>query len=321
MCDSSAEVTYGMAPPQVRHISLRHLRLVSVLGRELNISRSAGVLHTTQPALSRSLAELEDWLDTRLFNRTTKRITPTAAGLAILLHANRILAEIDSMREELAEIRDGARGSLRIGVVPAISTRLLGSGIARLRQMLPQVSVSVTTLGLGALYEALLGGQVDVMLAPAELNVDLKLVKVEDVYVESTRVLATPRHPLASQAAVSESDVASFPWVLPPTEMPVRPRLNKMLALHRADGAPSASDVEADSFSLAVELVARSDMLCVLPTRVAEHLGKQAGLTEISLQPPLLTGPMCALRLRDAPVNIGMDALIRCLRDSAGESN
>jgi DNA-binding transcriptional LysR family regulator len=56
-------------------------------------------LHSTQPALSRTLAELEELLDTRLFERTTKHITLTPSGLVLLQHANRILAEIDGAQQ------------------------------------------------------------------------------------------------------------------------------------------------------------------------------------------------------------------------------
>jgi hypothetical protein len=89
----------GMRPMSFRSVTLRHLRLVSVLGKELNITSSAELLHSTQPALSRTLAELEELLDTRLFERTTKHITLTPSGLVLLQHANRILAEIDGAQQ------------------------------------------------------------------------------------------------------------------------------------------------------------------------------------------------------------------------------
>ena len=56
-----------------RVLTLKQLRLVSVLGRELNLSRCADILHSTQPAASRALAQLEDQLQVILFQRTTKR--------------------------------------------------------------------------------------------------------------------------------------------------------------------------------------------------------------------------------------------------------
>ena len=77
-----------------RVLTLKQLRLVSVLGRELNLSRCADILHSTQPAASRALAQLEDQLQVILFQRTTKRMVPTVAGLSLIQHAHRVLAEI-----------------------------------------------------------------------------------------------------------------------------------------------------------------------------------------------------------------------------------
>ena len=84
-----------------RVLTLKQLRLVSVLGRELNLSRCAELLHTTQPAASRALAQLESHLQLSLFQRTTKRIVPTMAGLSLIQHANRVFAEIDLAEENL----------------------------------------------------------------------------------------------------------------------------------------------------------------------------------------------------------------------------
>ena len=75
-----------------RVLTLKQLRLVSVLGRELNLSRCADILHSTQPAASRALAQLENQLQVILFQRTTKRMVPTVAGLSLIQHAHRVLA-------------------------------------------------------------------------------------------------------------------------------------------------------------------------------------------------------------------------------------
>ncbi|MDM0085377.1 LysR substrate-binding domain-containing protein [Variovorax sp. J31P179] len=306
-----------MPQPLQRTLSLRHLRLVSTLGKELNLSRTAEALFTTQPALSRSLAELEDLVGARLFNRTTKHVAATAAGLVLIQHANRVLAELENLDQELAGLRHGVRGALTVGVVPAISTSLLAAAVARVRAMLPDVAITVHTFRIGELYEALLGGRVDLMLAPAELTVDLKLVDVEEVYFETTVVLAAADHPLAGAGEVSEAELARYPWVLPPHGLPVRPRVNNMLALHRTADAGHVPDVETDSFLFAVELVKQCGMLCGVPARVAGQLARLGGVVELQSGRVLVSGPMCALRLRAAPDNGASAALVRSLHDIA----
>ena len=306
-----------MRPVSFRSVTLRHLRLVSVLGKELNITRSAELLHSTQPALSRALAELEDLLDTRLFERTTKHITLTPSGLVLLQHANRILAEIDGAQQGLAGIRTGVHGELHVGMIPAISTALLAKAIDRVRAMFQALAVFVQSLGLTAMHEALLAGRLDVVFAPTELALDLELVKVDEVYVESTRTLAAATHPLAGLADVSEAQLAAHPWVLPAKDLPVRTRLNRLLAVHRPDGLPNARDIQVDSFLLAVELVRHCGMLCAMPSRLTRQVALADDIVELRVRGPLLQGPMCAIRLRQGPGNIAVEALVEAVRDLA----
>ena len=306
-----------MSQVSFRSVTLRHLRLVSVLGKELNISRSAAVLHSTQPALSRALAELEDLVGARLFERTTKHVAATPAGLMLLQHANRILAELDGVEQGLAGIRSGMRGELRLGVIPAISTSLLALAIGRLREIFPAVAVSVQTLGLSAMYEALLGGRLDVVLAPVELTLDLALVRAEMIYVESTHTLAAAKHPLAGRAEVTDAELAAYSWVLPAQDLPVRTRLNRLLAVHRPQGSPNARDIEVDSFLLALELVRHCGMLCAVPSRLVRQIAVREDIVELRVQGELLKGPMCAIRLREGSQNIAAQALIDALRDLA----
>lgn len=291
--------------------------MVSVLGKELNITRSSELLHTTQPALSRALSELESILDTRLFERTTKQVKPTASGLLLLQHANRILTEIDNAQEGLAGIRAGISGELHIGTIPAISTALLTKAIASVRQMFPDINVTVQSAGLTSMQEALLAGSLDVVFATTELPLDLKLLKVDEVYVENTRTLASITHPLANLEHVSDAQLASHAWVLPAKDLPVRTRLNRLLAIHRPDGISNALDIQVDSFLLAVELVRYCGMLCAMPSKIASQIVLANDIIELPVREPLLQGPMCAIRLRDGTRSIPVEALVQAVREFA----
>lgn len=301
----------------LRGVSLRHLRLVSVLGKELNITRSAELLHSTQPALSRALAELEDLLDTRLFERSTKRVTLTPSGLVLLQHANRVLAELDAAQRGLVGIRTGVHGDLHVGVIPAISTVLLARAIARMRELFPAVAVFVQTLELTAMHEALLAGRLHVVLAPTELPLDLELVRVDEVYVESTCTLAATSHPLAALDDVSDAQLATHAWVLPAKDLPVRTRLSRLLAVHRRDSVPDARDIQVDSFLLALELVRHCGMLCAMPRRLARQVALSDDIVELRMRGPLLNGPMCAIHLRKGAQNVAVQALVEAIRDLA----
>ncbi|TGG87069.1 MULTISPECIES: LysR family transcriptional regulator [Streptomyces] len=93
------------------NVELRHLRALAAIGDEGNLTRAAQVLHISQPALSRTLDQLETRLGTRLVERTTRRLALTQAGRRLWEHAHRMLRELD---DALAEVTAGQR-PLRVG--------------------------------------------------------------------------------------------------------------------------------------------------------------------------------------------------------------
>jgi LysR family transcriptional regulator, pca operon transcriptional activator len=296
-------------------ISLRHLVLVSTLGKELNLSRSAQLLHTTQPALSRALAQIEERLGTRLFNRTTKSMSLTPAGMSLLQHANRVLAELEMAEEDLAGVAGGGSGEVRVGALAFFSTELLGLALTRAREIVPGVQFSVEVLKLDALYDALRSGRVDVMLSHAEFNLDLNTVEVKELYQERSRIVVRRDHPLARRKKVSWEELAPLPWVLPSMETPLRPKLNRMLSVLRRGLPLDGQDVQTDSLPLGFSLVRNAGLVWAVAGRHAQWFARQGEVRVLDCKPELLNGPFCAFTLRGETLKGPTRVLIDCLRD------
>ncbi len=98
-------------------MELRQLRAVEAVTRLRHFTRAAGELHVAQSALSHQIRQLEKELGTPLFERTSRRVTPTEAGEVIAARARRILAELDGARQEVDELRGGLRGRIWIGAL------------------------------------------------------------------------------------------------------------------------------------------------------------------------------------------------------------
>jgi DNA-binding transcriptional LysR family regulator len=306
--------------PFLRAVSIRHLRLVSVLGRELNISRSAELLHSTQPALSRSLAQLEDLLGAKLFNRSTKRVSMTPAGVLLMQHANRILAELDLAEENLRGMQGGTRGEVRVGMLPVFSSDLLGRAVTQAREIAPQIAFSVEMLRVQELFDALLSGRIDLMLSHTEFEVDLNATEVFELYSEQSAILVASDHPLTRRRSVSAGMLALYPWVLPGPETPLRRQINRLLSLHRRSAPNPIRDVQTESLLLAASLVRNSDMVWSIAHRIAQQLALSGGLHLLEISTPMLAGPMCAFHLRDTPMTPSTKVLLNCLRDLATDN-
>jgi LysR family transcriptional regulator, transcription activator of glutamate synthase operon len=124
-------------------VELRQLRSVEAVARHRHFTRAAEELHVAQSALSHQIRRLEEELGTPLFERTSRRVTPTEAGLAIAARARRVLAEVDGAREEVDELRGVLRGRIWIGpLLPAGDLDVPGL-LARFRQAHPGVEVGL----------------------------------------------------------------------------------------------------------------------------------------------------------------------------------
>jgi DNA-binding transcriptional LysR family regulator len=96
-------------------VDVRQLMCVEAVARLRHFTRAADELHIAQSALSHQVRRLEAELGVALFERTSRRVTPTEAGLAVAARARRVLAELDEARQEVDQLRGALRGRLWIG--------------------------------------------------------------------------------------------------------------------------------------------------------------------------------------------------------------
>ena len=135
-------------------LDTRLLRAFVAVAEELNFTRAAERLFLAQQALSSQIAQLETRLDAKLFARTTRRVTLTAAGERLLPHARAVL---DAGIAELA----AARGTLRVGMSGTAMVPLVGDAIRAFRERHPAVELEVTNAGLNQAAGGLREGAVD----------------------------------------------------------------------------------------------------------------------------------------------------------------
>lgn len=98
-------------------MDVKQLRYVEAVARHRHFTRAAEDLHVAQSALSHQVRRLEDELGIALFERTSRRVVPTEAGVAIAARARRVLAEVDGAREEVDQLRGALRGRIWIGAL------------------------------------------------------------------------------------------------------------------------------------------------------------------------------------------------------------
>lgn len=178
-------------------VTLRQLQYAVAVAESLNFRRAAELCHVAQPSLSAQLAQMEEALGVRLFERDRRRVLVTTAGRELIERARLILRETGDFVELARRSHDPLSGTLRIGVIPTISSYLLPRLTAALREAYPRLSALWVEDKTEVLLRSLDGGSLDAVLLAMEAHVgDVE----REIIGLDPFILATPLgHPLGAK--------------------------------------------------------------------------------------------------------------------------
>ncbi len=209
-------------------MEIRVLRYFLTVVREESVTKAAQVLHITQPTLSRQLAQLEEEIGVRLFDRSSRRIQPTSEGILLRRRAEEILQLVEQTEKELAEQEKQVEGKISIGCGEMASVQLLPELFDSFRKKYPRVSFDLFTATADLVKDQLEKGLLDIglLLEPVEMEkYDFIRLDTKEKWV----VLMRPDDPLAQKQTVTAKDLAALPLILP-RRMQVRSELASWFA-------------------------------------------------------------------------------------------
>jgi DNA-binding transcriptional LysR family regulator len=193
-------------------MELRHLRYFAAVAETCHFGHAAETLHVAQPALSYSIRQLEDELGVTLFNRTTRQVSLTPAGVFLKLETARILVGVDDAERGVRRIAAGRSGLLRVGLTGTAAFSHLPRIARILRQELPGVAMEIQADMLTPTQcEQLRSGALDVgVLRPPAAGDDIELRTID---TESLVLAVSADHRLAAEPVVSLTDLRSESFV------------------------------------------------------------------------------------------------------------
>ena len=146
-------------------MTLQQLRYVVAIDRHRSFARAAEALDVTQPTLSGMVGKLEEELDVKLFERTSRQVTTTAIGRKIAEQARVVLMEASRIGEMVSEAKGAVSGMFRLAVGPSIAPYILPQFIRIYQSDYPQVTLSVEEMRPEAMIQALLDASIDAGVA------------------------------------------------------------------------------------------------------------------------------------------------------------
>ncbi|MBX3551187.1 MAG: LysR family transcriptional regulator [Pseudolabrys sp.] len=301
------------------HLTIRQLRLLKVLGKELNLRRAAEVLNSSQPAVSRSLMEIEAALGARLFERSTRKVTVTPVGRNLIWHAERILGDLEQAQSDFQALSRGAAGGLDVGVLRGFSPAVLADAVTLMNTRMPRIDIRFREGFVEDHVDNLEHGRVDLVLSHLELPSLSKQIVVDPLYEDSIGLLTSRKHPLARRKRVEWREIADYPWVAPPVGTTVRLALERMpLNLSLKKERRPMIEVTAPHFAVAV-IRRNHDAIAAMPMQLARWFDAELGAAQcLRMESSLLTWPLYSARLRTRQISDAARLFVDCLKTVAG---
>lgn len=266
------------------NLKLRHLQLLVALDDFRSVGRVAGYMNVTQPAVSKTLAMIEEGLEVTLFDRTTRGMEATEHGECLIRHARSILDQLSSVRDDMRDISEGRVSRVSMGVQPAAATVLMPQFIAKLEAESVETTVSLLEGTMDALLPPLRAGDIDIIvgnLPPRPLGVEFSS---ELLYEDPIVVVVRRDHPLANMQRLRWDMLNGYPMVLPPAGTFTRGPIDDFMAHHKV--SVPRRHIESISTLTNVGVLQLTDSIGFLSRGIARHFEALGLLIELPLVLP-----------------------------------
>ncbi|MFK7792484.1 MAG: LysR family transcriptional regulator [Devosiaceae bacterium] len=260
----------------------RHLELVAAIVDRGGLTEGAEALGKSQPSVSRTLAQLEARVGSRLFEKNKRPLQPTELCLALAAEGRKILSANMAASDVVRRYLDGRSGVVRVGGSPIFMDGVISSMIAEFQTAHPDVRIDQSYNYAPDLMEKLAAGRLDVAICPMKPDGIPEGFSFIDILPGRNVIACGATHPLSNRTSVKLADIKAYPWIAPPTDSPLYEDLRSVLTtIGMTDFRVSFS---GGSLTSIINILERSDSLTVLPYSVVFTLRRQKALSALSIK-------------------------------------
>ena len=295
-------------------MKLNHLRDVIAVAEHGSLRAAGRHLGVAQPAITRSIREMEQELGATLFERHAKGVRLTEIGQAFVRRASAVHSELRRAREEVEQLKGRDTGEVSVSLSTSSSLSLLPSAMVAFRKRFPDAVLRISENFFTAVESDVLSGVVDFYVGPLDLATVSQQFAVEKLFDNHRLVLARKGHPLAGAHRIA--DLAEAEWI--------RPLLSGGstgsdfdIFFREQDCPPPRVALHARSALVTLLAVANSDLLTILPAQWIDFPLMANLVAPVLLDEPLPKVPICIVRRRDMPLTPLAEVFCNLMRRAA----
>lgn len=294
---------------------LQQMELLLALAEKGSLRSAAETLNVTQPALSKSLRQLEEEFGISLVLRSAKGVRLTSAGELLAARAATVLREIARAREDIAWHTGNTSGQVTLGMSPAVAILFTSGAVARFGARWPNVRLCMRDALYPNALRQLRSGELDFVLGPLPASgIGSDLLK-QPIFHSPEVIAARHSHPLARARRLA--DLVDTRWLLTgPSQGPGDPA---HLSFEAMGLRPPKADLECESFSTLLGLMPNLDVVGIMPSSFLERHGHRAGLVALPIEDPLPVTTIYAVLRADSPLTLPAQDLLEAFLQEARE--
>jgi DNA-binding transcriptional LysR family regulator len=258
-------------------MDIRHLRQILAVRDHGSFAKAAEALHMAQPALSKSIAKIEDELRLTIFTRTSTGSELTPMGEMIAERAERVMAATQNLARDAALVAGGDAGAVRLGVSTLLRDTLLPRLMLKIVEAHPHLRLQV---------ECGTGNRLLPLVQSRELDLAITTPDAPSgalAYVEALRAdlmfVASPTHPLAAERSISIDRLSEFAC-----GGPSRPGYTASELLGRGSAGGRLDAYTANDFDALTPLVLRGHAVLITPSFAVQELLRSGELVRLDVE-------------------------------------
>jgi DNA-binding transcriptional LysR family regulator len=308
----------GLIQRLPRRLKMGELRVFVAVLEHRSFRKAAAVLHLTQPAVTKAIAGLEDTLGHKLFDRVASGVEPTVHGRSFAPRATAIFDELRRAAQDLTLLSSGAKGSLRVGILPMPAIPFLPVAVNNLLDVHPGILVAVVEERETELLDRLRKRDIEVAILRLALIDPGDDLRVNRLFDEKLCVVAAKSHPLASRSHLQWPELQEQRWVMPPADCYFYEHVQR--SLDRLDLTMPRQVVEAMSIHIQFGMVLHAGMLSFgMRSQISFAPGKEF-LVRLPFELPLSSSIVGAVSLKSHELSPLAQQLIAHIRALTGEA-
>jgi LysR family transcriptional regulator, pca operon transcriptional activator len=293
-----------------QRLKLSLLRAVDAVGVNGTLLKASAALGISQSALTKNLQELEDVLQVRLFYRHPRGMSPTSAGKVFIHAAQRILANVHRLEEELDQHVNPTGGTVAVGALPVAAAGVLPWVLARLKAKHPDIKVLLRQGRTTELFPLLASGELDLVVGRLYEPLVPDGFKREALWSEPISLVARNNHPIFRDGMTLQS-LSQYDLILPTASQRLGQEIEHLL---EKLGLEPIASLRSSSYDFIREMLYGTDAISVMPRLVFLGDLLRGRIRVAPLPVPAPDRPAGLLFPRDRALPPAAKEFVSCLR-------